>query len=324
MIKTHPLKLPTAILFFTIFFFSSLPQRAAAEKIPLNIPETDHSTTVSKSEIEASLETVSEIFNNTYEVGVTKDVDSAAIVKTDEGVVDIPKNPEEGITLALVDMPKIDIQLPNAVLAQDANTIAPGVVAYPAGNGSANAVQANEDGTVRMLTIIDNANAPTEYPYTITVPDGGSVKLSYEGGALIVDSSDQVIAAVDIPWAKDAAGNSVKTWFTSDGKTLTQHIEHNANGVVYPVNADPWIRRWFGYEFQLTRNQTNNVMLGMGGATAASFVIPDGTVSKIFGALLAWSTGYANWIYNRGGCLKVAVSYIGQGWTSDYYGGNCR
>ncbi len=43
-----------------------------------------------------------------------------------------------------------------------------------------------------------------------------------------------------IPWAKDAEGKELKTWFTTDGLTLTQHVEHNVKGVVYPVTADPW------------------------------------------------------------------------------------
>ena len=50
---------------------------------------------------------------------------------------------------------------------------------------------------------------------------------------------------VSTPWAKDAEGKDVKTWFTTDGKTLTQHVKHDVVGIVYPVTADPVIIPWW-------------------------------------------------------------------------------
>ncbi|NBP58697.1 MFS transporter, partial [bacterium] len=43
-----------------------------------------------------------------------------------------------------------------------------------------------------------------------------------------------------------------KTWFSTDGLTLIQHVEHNVAGIVYPVVADPWWKpfvtafKWIG------------------------------------------------------------------------------
>lgn len=93
-----------------------------------------------------------------------------------------------------------------------------------------------------MLTVIDNTAAPVEYTYSITVPDGGRVELTSDGGAVVLDTQDQPIALVQTPWATDAVGSSVATYFTTDGSSLTQHIIHNVEGISYPVAADPfWI-----------------------------------------------------------------------------------
>jgi hypothetical protein len=120
-------------------------------------------------------------------------------------------------------------------------------VAYEANNGSANAVQPTEDGGVRMLTIIDNPNAPTAYDYKVTVPNGGRIELTPDGGAIVLDSASQPIVTVAAPWAKDAVGTAVNTWFTTDGQALTQHVQHNVEGVVYPVTADPFWIPMIGY-----------------------------------------------------------------------------
>src|SRR3990167_8701755 len=258
MRTTHPSRIVSSILLFSVLCTGFAPQLAFAEEAdtssaavtpvptensiaPTDVPQTDHSDTVTKTEVTEALTTIPEILAASEEVAVTRDVDSAAIVTTGETTVDIPKDPAEGVTLAMEGV-SIDIQLPNAEEAKDASTVAPGVVAYAASNGSANAVQADDSGAVRMLTIIDNADAPTEYPYTVTVSDGGHIELTEDGGALVFDAQQEVIAMAAIPWAKDGNGNSVETWFSTDGSVLIQHIRHNIEGITYPVTADPvWI-----------------------------------------------------------------------------------
>ncbi|WP_282847829.1 DUF4258 domain-containing protein [Microbacterium oxydans] len=42
----------------------------------------------------------------------------------------------------------------------------------------------------------------------------------------------------DVPWAKDASGASVPTFYGITGSTLTQVVQHQ--GAAYPVVADPW------------------------------------------------------------------------------------
>src|SRR4051812_19016256 len=41
------------------------------------------------------------------------------------------------------------------------------------------------------------------------------------------------------PWARDAAGRRIPTYYKLDGTTLIQVVEHRAAGTSYPVVADP-------------------------------------------------------------------------------------
>lgn len=204
-------------------------------------PVTDGSDNVSKKEITQALENIEGLLDDSSDVVVTKDADSAAIVTTEAGTtVDLPKDPSDAVVLSSEDSPAIEITLPQADESKKAKTIDEGVVAYPGKDGSANAIQATEDGGVKMLTIIDNSGAPTDYTYGITVPEGGRVELTGDGGALVVENDGSSILVITPPWATDAAGTSLETYFTTDGVSLTQHVLHNVEGVVYPVTADPW------------------------------------------------------------------------------------
>ena len=278
---------------------------------------------VSGGEVKEALADVSGLLALSDQVKTTSDSDSAVKAVIAGAVVDIPKDPSEGVTFAANNGPVLDIKLPNADDAAAAKPVAPGVVAYPAGNGSANAVQATEDGGVKMLTVIDSPTAPTAYDYDISMPSGGLVQLTAEGGAVVVGNNGQVAATVDKPWAKDANGKILATYFMTNGTTLTQFVEHNVEGVAYPVTADPWFKRWYGWDFEFNRRQTNNIMFGMGFATATAMGIPDPTISKILGAGLAGLGAYAGWVYNRGGCIKVHITYTRHFIPGHYYGGNC-
>lgn len=221
---------------------------------------TDNNTNVSSNEVAEALRETTDVLASSDQTNTTSDSDSAIQAVTAGASVAIPKDASDGVTLSSTDgsKPAIDISLPNADAADDAEQVAPGTVAYPANNGSANAVQATEDGGVRMLTVIDNPNAPTTYTYKVTVPDGGHLELNDEGGAIVVDANSQTVAMVAAPWARDANGQAIKTYFTTDGQTLTQYVEHNVTGVAYPVTADPWFGvrlidyvRWNGGTLQV-------------------------------------------------------------------------
>lgn len=166
------------------------------------------------------------------------DADSAAQTAT----VDIPANPTQGVKFTTNSGELLTIGLPNAKHGGKGTKTRKGVVAYSGKGGSANAVVPTSDGGVQLLTVVNRKKAPTTYAYPVTLPQGGHIEVAPGGtGAGVFNASGEVIAVVMAPWAKDANGKTVPTHFTTDGKTLTQHIAHQAKGVQYPVVADPVI-----------------------------------------------------------------------------------
>jgi len=205
---------------------------------PLPLAQAIDTETV---EIKQSLEGIEGLLSESSQVNLKSDQDSAGIVKTKNTTIDIPKNPDEAVSLKTGDT-EINITLPELYKPQEGEIIAKGVVAYTSESDFSNIVQANNDGSVRMTTIIDNPNAPTEYEYKVELEEGGKIELQSDGSAIVYNNKQKPISIIAKPWAKDAEGKEVKTWFSTDGLTLIQHVEHNVAGIVYPVVADPvWI-----------------------------------------------------------------------------------
>jgi hypothetical protein len=152
--------------------------------------------------------------------------------------VTIPGNSGSNVTMAQPGLPTISVGLPNNGGASSAQAAASGLVAYRGTDGAANAVAATAEG-MQLLTVIASAAAPTTYNYPISVPHGGSLQLQSDGSVMVLGSTGTPIAYVAAPWAHDANGKSITTWFSISGTTLVQHVAHNVAGVAYPVVADP-------------------------------------------------------------------------------------
>lgn len=165
------------------------------------------------------------------------DSDSAAQTAS----VDIPADPTKGVKLTTPAGNVLTIGVPGAKFSGKGQKTRKGLVAYSGKNGSANAVVPTDNGGVQFLTTIESRKAPTTFDYPVTLPEGGKIEVSDAGaGAVVYDAQNQPQAAIAAPWAKDANGKAVKSWLTTDGKVLTQHVQHRVSGVAYPVVADPW------------------------------------------------------------------------------------
>lgn len=209
---------------------------------PLTALAANIDDTVTASEISTALNRTDNKNGNLVAEPISSktDIDSAAVVMKGGSTIDIPKNPEDGVSLQNKGAPEVTIGLPNADDSANAKKLSDGTIVYPGSNGSANAVIPTEQG-VQMLTTISNINAPTRYSYPIDVPNGGKVMLNEDGSgsAFVVDGNGAPVLVIATPWAKDANNDTVPTWFETDGITLTQVIEHTSGNYAYPVVADP-------------------------------------------------------------------------------------
>lgn len=161
-----------------------------------------------------------------------------------DGAVTIPRDPSDGVSIQSGDT-ELRITLPNSGSADDAVRLAGGAVQYDNNDDSITVPVAQRDGSVQINTVIESAQAPSEYTYDIAVPGGGRLALDEPSGLVsILDSDGGWVGGVNPAWAKDAAGAPVPTWYTVEGTTLTQHVDLTDSSLRFPVVADPWAGKW--------------------------------------------------------------------------------
>ena len=93
------------------------------------------------------------------------------------------------------------------------------------------------EGGIRQVINIKNNEAPKVYNFPIEIAKGYSLKINTQGGVDIINDKGQIESGILPPWAKDAKGNDMKTWYALNGNTLIQHID--TTNAVYPILADP-------------------------------------------------------------------------------------
>jgi hypothetical protein len=93
------------------------------------------------------------------------------------------------------------------------------------------------EGGIRQVVNIKNSEAPKAYQFPIELSRGYNMKINTRGGVDIINNSGQIESGILPPWAKDAEGKDIKTWYTLDGNILTQHID--TTNAIYPILADP-------------------------------------------------------------------------------------
>lgn len=200
----------------------------------------------------------------THEVGVGEIVDSIAAVvpaqelvtrdvETSDGTapasgatdeVVVPTDPSDPVVLSggdLTDVPDLSITLPAEADVAPGVVSDDGTVVYEAVDGGVDvAVQVMEDSSVRLLTVISDANAPREYTYDLGLPADVVVTEGGDGSMLFTTPDGDFLGGVAAPWARDANGVEIATRYHLDGTSLVQEVDLTET-TAYPVVADPWL-----------------------------------------------------------------------------------
>ncbi len=128
-----------------------------------------------------------------------------------------------------------------------------GITAFESEDSPVQALVQPTDVGVRVLTVIEDASAPTRYDYTFNVPEGTQLE---DAGDVFYLIGDDLYGSLLPPWAVDAVGNSVPTSYSWKGNTLTQHVDLSSVNIVYPVVADP---AWsYAYKFPTGKKTAAN------------------------------------------------------------------
>jgi hypothetical protein len=166
-------------------------------------------------------------------------------------LVNLPADPASGISVASADAELMGLGLPVGEAHRDAEVAPDGTVVYSDRTGDVDvAAQSLDDGSVRVHTVIGRADAPVEYSYPLSLPEGLRPVLNQDGGVDFVadpesdsagsDALRAIQGRIEPPWARDSNGAAVETHYELSGSTLLQVVDHRVEGVAYPVTADPW------------------------------------------------------------------------------------
>jgi hypothetical protein len=269
---------------------------------------------------EGSVDTVVTETGDALEVAGDLVADAAPVVESADGfvavvagsVVEIPADPVEPLTLGGVGG-EVEVELPVVAGVADGVVDESGAVVFESEVSPVSlAAQATDDGGLQVLVVIDDAAAPTEYRFDMTVPDGAVLRSTGDGGAEVVGSDGALVSAVAPPWAVDATGVSVSTSYRIEGSTLVQVVAHH--GTAYPVVADPrifWIELGL-FAIEFNRSETQRIIENPEDlylfCSSLSLIK---SVGKYIALLCEghtwWTVKVAKWAYAGGGCLVVEV-----------------
>lgn len=96
------------------------------------------------------------------------------------------------------------------------------------------------DGDRQRFVVMSDENSARDHRFDMDVPDGGQMVKNPDGSVDVVDADGTVVDHVKAPWAYDAAGRPVDTWYEVDNDTgeLVQHVAPDES-TVFPIIADP-------------------------------------------------------------------------------------
>jgi len=97
--------------------------------------------------------------------------------------------------------------------------------------------------TLRVLTVLNNADTPTKYRYKIHIPTEGKLIKLKDGGILILDKNETLFGGFTPPSAIDKKGKKIPTHYEIQGDELIQVIEHLSVNVTYPIIAGSYAAR---------------------------------------------------------------------------------
>lgn len=135
------------------------------------------------------------------------------------------------------------------------------------------------DGGVQGLLLIKHADAPDTFRFENAIPDGYEGVLQSDGSVAILGPDGAAVSLVAMPWAFDATGVAVPTWFELEGSTLVQTVDHTGGDYAYPIIADPW--QW----------RVSIAMIGGLAVVAAAVVVAPITLST---AVVLFGIGYVS------------------------------
>lgn len=111
---------------------------------------------------------------------------------------------------------------------------------------------------LQLISVVNDANDLPRYRLSTTDED---IELEYLGDTIEVRANNgyvsTVVGTIEQPWAIDAEGKHVETFYTIDGNDIVQHIDSHA---AFPVIADPKVTFGWGVYLTLWGSEANMIV----------------------------------------------------------------
>lgn len=158
-------------------------------------------------------------------------------IASDDGITIATDSPSENELLdsgaQLVPPPTVYVEFATGVIAPEIE----GVYRLEVEDKDSVAFLQETQWGYRIISTIGSSDSPTAFSYDVDLPHDTRMD---ETADLIymVGPSEEVLATLEVPWARDANGLDVHTYFTWSEGVLTQHVELTGSET-FPVLADP-------------------------------------------------------------------------------------
>ena len=211
---------------------------------PASAADADPAVSVEASSIAGTIEEVAPAFITESTADSTVLSDGTTVTETAGGLVAVSTDASEGVVIESAEGEVVGISVEGMDGVE--GEVVDGMTVFDLGTHAVafQPVEEESGGGVRTLFTLEDETAPTVFEVSFDLPEGGSFVPSEGGSVLALDAAGEVVGSVAAPWARDAAGVAVPTYFEIAGTQLIQHIETN-EATAFPVVADPfWIPAW--------------------------------------------------------------------------------
>ena len=173
-----------------------------------SVEEVEEALEETLAEVPVIEELVEETLADVEDLEINENADVVVELETDAGdTVEIPDEADEPIVLESAEGEVLEVELPGN--GDDAEVLDDGSVIYEdAVTDTDIVVQAQEDGGVRMITVIDGPDAPAQFPFEVSITPSTVIMAGDDGTVGIVDietNSVEVLPVRSRLWSSASA-----------------------------------------------------------------------------------------------------------------------
>lgn len=166
------------------------------------------------------------------------------------------------------------------------------------------------DGGIQLVSV--HRSRAVEHRQSYGFP-GHRLVANQDGSVLVISEARQeAVALIQAPWARDAVGDSVRTFYVVDGSWLTQVVQPGPTSR-YPIVADPTVvKKWYGSQVRFSRGETATIAEAASACGAILLAVPEPLVSKWASVICGVVGIHADLAMAAGKCVAVNVWVTGQ------------